>query len=131
MSLHLARQSYRRAEEATPQLPDDAHAVIGVALNEVLNALKVLTHAAQDGRALPSAAVTRALSALYLLQSSLDFDRGGEIAPALFQVYEHCRLQVVEAFQNSGAGAKGLQQASGFIEALRDAWSQMPRIAQD
>lgn len=130
MSLHLARQSYRRAEQTTPQVPDDAHAVIGVALTEVHNALTVLTLAAQAGRALPSASVTRALCALYLLQSSLDFDKGGDIAPALFQVYEHCRLQIVDALQNGSSAANGLQHASKFIESLREAWSQMPRPAQ-
>jgi flagellar secretion chaperone FliS len=129
MTLHLARQSYRRAEQATPQVPDDAHAVIGVALTEVQKALEVLAAAAKAGHALPSAAMTRALSAIYLLQSSLDFDNGGDIAPALFQVYEHCRLQLVEAFQNPAAGAAGLQQAAEFITTLRAAWDEMPRPA--
>lgn len=127
MSLQLARQSYRRAESADPQVPDDPHAVIGVALTEVLGALERLALAAEAGRALPAGPMTRALSALYLLQGSLDFDNGGEIAPALFQVYEHCRLQLIDAFQNGAAGGAGLRQAHGFIATLREAWGQMPR----
>jgi flagellar protein FliS len=127
MSLLLARQTYRRAEQAEPQVPDDPHAVIGVALTELLGALERLTLAAQAGRALPADPMTRAMSALYLLQGSLDFERGGEIAPALFQVYEHCRLTVVAAFQNGTDTADALRQAQGFISTLREAWGQMPR----
>lgn len=127
MSLQLARQSYRRAEDAAAQVPDDPHAVIGVALTEVLGALERLALAAEAGRALPAGPMTRALSALYLLQGSLDFDAGGEIAPALFQVYEHCRLQVIGAFQSGAGDCAGLRQAHGFIATLRAAWDQMPR----
>lgn len=127
MSLQLARQSYRRAAQADPQVPDDPHAVIGVALGEVMGALERLTLAAEAGRSLPAEPMTRALSALYLLQGSLDFDNGGEIAPALFQVYEHCRLQLIDALQNGAGDGSGLRQAHGFITTLREAWEQMPR----
>jgi len=127
MSLLLARQSYRRADQAEPQVPDDPHAVIGVALGELLGALESLTLAAEAGRALPSEPMTRAMSALYLLQGSLDFERGGEIAPALFQVYEHCRLMLIATFQNEPGAAQGLRQAQGFITTLREAWGQMQR----
>lgn len=129
MTLHLARQSYRRAEQAAPQVPDDKHAVIGVALTELEKSLGVLGAAAQAGHPLPPEAMTRALSAIYLLQSSLDFDNGGDIAPALFQVYEHCRLQVTQAFQTPAATAGAVVQAREFITTLRTAWDQMPRPA--
>ena len=108
-------------------MPDDAHAVISVALNELQKAMSVLSHAAAAGTALPSAAMTRALSAIYLLQSSLDFDNGGDIAVSLFQVYEHCRLQIVAAFQSSAEAADKLAQSMQFISTLREAWLQMPR----
>ena len=127
MSLLLARQTYRRAEQAEPQVPDDPHAVIGVALGELLAALERLSLAAAAGRSLPTDPMTRAMAALYLLQGSLDFERGGDIAPALFQVYEHCRLTLVDAFRNDPDAAVRLQQAHGFIATLREAWGQMPR----
>ena len=41
---------------------------------------------------------SRACIAIYTLQTSLDFDRGGEIAIQLFQVYEFCRKQLIKAF---------------------------------
>jgi flagellar protein FliS len=41
---------------------------------------------------------TNAFTAIYILQSSLDFTRGGEIAENLFRVYEYCRQQMLKAF---------------------------------
>jgi flagellar protein FliS len=41
---------------------------------------------------------SNAFTAIYILQSSLDFTRGGEIAENLFRVYEYCRQQMLKAF---------------------------------
>jgi flagellar protein FliS len=125
MSLQLARQTYKRAAQTEQELPADPHAVIGVALAELHGALGSLAAAAELRRPLPSRSMTMALSALYLLQSSLDFERGGEIAPALFQVYEFCREQVVTAFRDKADGADGLARATEFIATLREAWLAM------
>lgn len=125
MSLHFARQTYKRAAQTEQEAPADPHAVIGVALGELHSALSTLAAAAELRRPLPSRPMTMALSALYLLQSSLDFERGGEIAPALFQVYEFCREKVVTAFRDKGEGAEGLVRATEFIASLREAWVAM------
>lgn len=125
MSLHLARQTYKRAAQSDEMLPADPHAVIGVALAELQSALGTLAAAAELRRPLPSRPMTLALSSIYLLQSSLDFDRGGEIATALFQVYEFCREQVATAFRDKSEGAEGLVRATEFIGTLREAWQTM------
>jgi flagellar protein FliS len=125
MSLQFARQTYKRAAQTEQDLPADPHAVIGIALAELHSALGTLATAAELRRPLPSRPMTMAMSSLYLLQSSLDFERGGEIAPALFRVYEYCREQVVTAFREKGTGADGLKRAVEFIATLRDAWVAM------
>jgi flagellar protein FliS len=129
MSLQLARQSYRRAAQTDIAEPQDAHAAIGVALNELQGALDALNAAVEAGLPLGAGPMTKALSALYLLQSSLDFERGGEIAPSLFQVYEFCRLQIVSAFRKEPGGAEGVARAREFIAILRTSWAEMARPA--
>ncbi|MDC1087330.1 flagellar protein FliS, partial [Alphaproteobacteria bacterium] len=42
--------------------------------------------------------VTRSLTTIYSLQTSLDFDKGGKIATGLFQLYEYCRVQIISGF---------------------------------
>jgi len=127
MSLQLARQTYKRAAQGEQDIPADPHAVIGVALAELHVALETLATAAELRRPLPSRPMTLALSSLYLLQSSLDFEQGGEIAVSLFQVYEFCREKVVTAFRNKDEGAEGLRHATEFIGTLRQAWVAMGR----
>jgi len=129
MSLQLARQSYRRAAQTDIAAPEDAHAVIGVALTELQAAVDALNAAARANLPPAPGPMTKALSALYLLQSSLDFEQGGEIATSLFQVYEYCRLQIIGAFRKEPGAAEGLMRAREFIEILRGAWAQMPRPA--
>ena len=42
---------------------------------------------------------TKALTAIYSLQVSLNFDEGGNnIAVKLFQLYEYCRQQLIKGF---------------------------------
>ncbi|WP_304616289.1 flagellar export chaperone FliS [Paracoccus sp. (in: a-proteobacteria)] len=125
MSLEFARRSYGRAAQAGLTAPEDPHAIIGVALTELHGALEALSHAVAAGDHLPPSPMTRALSAIYLLQNSLDFERGGDIAPALFQVYEYCRVQVVAAFRREIEDPEGIAKALSFIASLRGAWSQI------
>lgn len=132
MNLHLARQSYARTAQADVVAPEDPHAVIGVALRELQRSLDVLAKAVAEGHALPPTPMTRVLSAIYLLQSSLDFENGGEIAPALFRVYEYCRVQVTAAFRKEPGTetGEGLRKAAEFVAALATAWDAMERKPQ-
>jgi flagellar protein FliS len=132
MNLHHARASYRRTAQPEDTVPADPHAVIGLALSELQTALRTLAAAADSGTPLPPGPMTRTLAAIYLLQSSLDFDRGGEIAPALFRVYEHCRLETLAAFRKEkdrAASAQGLAQAAGFVAQIAEAWAVAGRDA--
>ena len=66
---------------------------------------------------------SRACVAIYTLQTSLDFDRGGEIAIQLFQVYEFCRKQLIKAFTK-----KVVDGINIAIETLNDiifAWKEL------
>jgi flagellar secretion chaperone FliS len=129
MSPQTARNSYRRAALIEPVTPEDPHAIIGLVLSELEAALKVLGAAASQGVALPSDPMARAMSAIYLLQGSLDFDAGGEIAPALFRIYEYCRVQILAAFRKEAGGAEGLELAIGYVGSIREAWASMERPA--
>ncbi|WP_126979194.1 flagellar export chaperone FliS [Frigidibacter oleivorans] len=127
MNLSLARNCYLRTARSDNRIPDDPHALIGLALAELHRALGALSEACAAQLPVPSGPMTRTLSAIYLLQSSLDFDRGGDIAPALFKVYEYCRQATLDAFHPDpdGETARRLAKAAGFVDQIRAAWSQM------
>jgi flagellar secretion chaperone FliS len=127
MSYLDARSQYRRA--ADNALPETAtpHQIVAITLRELHKSLTVLAAAQRDGQRYPNAHVTKAMTAIYVLQSSLDFEQGGEIATNLFQVYEFTRLQLVAAFQREREVQ--ISQALSYIGDILSAWQSMPGAA--
>ncbi|HCY99948.1 MAG: flagellar biosynthesis protein FliS [Rhodobacterales bacterium RIFCSPHIGHO2_02_FULL_62_130] len=123
MSFVDARAQYRRAEAGAAVALDNPHQIIQVTLRELEKSLIVLSHAVAQGHALPDSHMNRAFTAIYILQSSLDFEQGGEIATNLFQVYEYCRLKVVAAFRRDPDAS--LTQAANYISDILQAWDSI------
>ena len=67
--------------------------------------------------------VTRSLTTIYSLQTSLDFDRGGKIATGLFQLYEYCRIQIISGFSKSIND--GIIKAKHALDQIISAWNNM------
>ena len=67
--------------------------------------------------------VSRSLTTIYSLQTSLDFDKGGKIATGLFQIYEYCRLQIISGFTKSIN--TGILKARKALEQILLAWNNM------
>tara|TARA_B100001094_G_C17668523_1_gene547626 strand:- start:191 stop:613 length:423 start_codon:yes stop_codon:yes gene_type:complete len=65
---------------------------------------------------------TKALTAIYSLQISLNFDEGGKIAIQLFQLYEYCRTQLINGF--SKKVVIGIKKAANAVKEIAEAWSQ-------
>lgn len=116
-----ARAQYRRADSGEAAVTEDPHGIILVTLRELERSLRALA-AAHPGP-YPAGHVNRAFTAIYILQSSLDFDKGGEIAVNLFRVYEYCRLRVAEAFRREPSPR--LADAAEHVAGLLTAWQQI------
>ena len=67
--------------------------------------------------------VTRSLTTIYSLQTSLDFDKGGNIATGLFQLYEYCRVQIISGFTKSIND--GIIKAKKALDQIISAWNNM------
>ena len=67
--------------------------------------------------------VTRSLTTIYSLQTSLDFDKGGKIATGLFQLYEYCRIQIISGFTKSIND--GIIKAKQALDQIISAWNNM------
>jgi len=67
--------------------------------------------------------VTRSLTTIYSLQTSLDFDKGGKIATGLFQLYEYCRVQIISGFTKSIND--GIIKAKKALDQIISAWNNM------
>jgi flagellar protein FliS len=65
---------------------------------------------------------TKALTAIYSLQVSLNFDEGGQIAIQLFKLYEYCRTQLINGF--SKKVVNGIKKAANAIKEIAEAWTK-------
>jgi len=68
---------------------------------------------------------SRSLTLIYALQSSLNFEEGGEIATNLFRLYEYSRLQMLQDWK--GQAGERTEHAIVVLDDIRDAWQQISR----
>ena len=67
--------------------------------------------------------MSKCLTIIYGLQTSLDFDNAPDIAGNLFQLYEFARQQVIKGFTNKDA--TGVQQALEIIREILNGWKDI------
>ena len=127
MTFLNARAQYRKTEQGEALAVDSPHGIILVTLRELERSLRVLAAAAADQGNYPPLHINRAFTAIYILQTSLDFEQGGDIALNLFRVYEYCRLRVAEAFRKEPHPR--LSDAADHIANLLAAWEAMGKDA--
>ena len=72
--------------------------------------------------------LSKSLSIIYGLQTSLDFDKALEIATNLFQLYEYCRNQIIKGF--SQKIEDGIIEAIDIIKQIMDGWEEIPSDAR-
>ncbi len=128
MQFAHARAAYRQTEKATPPTAADPYEIIRETLRELSRALQVLAEAQDKGQPMPPDPMNRGLTAVYILQSSLDFEKGGEIAQDLFQLYEFVRYHLLAAFRGE-TDARLHDAAAAMIEIL-SAWQDIGPAAK-
>lgn len=115
---YAAVHSGSRTEGATP------HALVKILFDELAIALDTAALAERQGdRVKVSDKQARAMSILFALESSLDYDRGGDVAMGLGQIYREARrLLLVGAKERS---AEPVDQARIMIAEIAEAWTQI------
>ena len=70
--------------------------------------------------------LSKSLSIIYGLQTSLDFDKALEIANNLFQLYEYCRHEIIRGF--SQKIENGILRAIEVIKQILEGWEEIPSL---
>lgn len=124
MNYQNITQAYQNAERQALEEMNDPHLIVLTMLNALLKSMQIF-EANIDLRAggdqeLKSKHFARALTIIYALQSSLDFEKGEAIATNLFQLYEFARQQMIT---DLGKGiAEGTPKAMQALSEIREAW---------
>jgi flagellar secretion chaperone FliS len=122
MSIAHARAAYRQTEVASPAATSP-YDIVFQTLKELARALNVLAEAHARSAPLPSDHMNRGLTAIYILQSSLDFEQGGEIAEDLFGLYEFARFHLLRAWRSEPDPR--LREAADAISEILSAWQEI------
>ena len=119
MNKFIGKQAYQNTATASPRI-EDAHGAITVCLETLLHNLKILAEGPDSGSEIFNKVSSKCLTAIYILQSSLDFEKGAAIAENLFKLYEYVKFQVISlSKQDSGAD---LENAVVIISEIVETW---------
>ena len=70
-----------------------------------------------------SSSFSRALTIIYSLQSSIDFEKDLGVAKSLFQIYEYTRVALIEEFKSCKITKS--DKALTALAEIRDSWQGM------
>ena len=117
-------EAYKNAESQAFSETNDPHQIILTMLDALIKSMNifVLNINLKEGgdSELKSKHFARALTIIYSLQSSLDFEKGGDVANNLFQVYEFARQKLISDL--SAGVATGTPSEIGALDEILDAW---------
>ena len=125
MTYNQASQAYKKAETIGYSEVNNPHEIIQTLFTELLKSMSLFESCLKDNGApeTKSQSFSRSLTIIYSLQSSLDFEKGGEIANNLFRIYEYARHKLIEDLKNGKAS--GVTNAIHIIKEISDAWQQI------
>lgn len=107
-----------RVEGATP------HQLVRILFDELLLAIDAAALALRGGeRQKMMDKQTRALTILHALETSLDHNRGGDVALSLATIYRESRKRILEG--SAAGNSEPMMAARSFIAEIADAWTQI------
>lgn len=125
MNMAMALNRYRATEAIAREDAASPYEVVQVTLRELTRSLNTLVAQQEQGIAFSAQHLNRSITAIYILQSSLDFEIGGELANDLFQLYEFARFHVLKAWRDEEDPR--LAEAAQAMADILSAWNEMPK----
>ena len=102
------------------------HSIIKEILTELKKNMETLAYSIDNEpvvSSIKSNSFSKCITAIYILQSSLDFENGGDIANNLYNIYEFCKNGVMKGFTKRDS--KFIYDAIPPIDEILDGWKQI------
>ncbi len=123
MNFQTISETYRKTDKQSVNEHSSDYEIVAKIFDELIRSMNIYsTEISKDdsNQKLKSEHFARILTIIYTLQSSLDFEKGGEIANNLFRLYEYARLKVINDMRNQTV--EGTKSAIGHLDEIRQAW---------
>ena len=136
-------KAYKKTQQSTNTVTS-SHEIVRTLMKELVNSMQKLVLDIQDDRARKvdkftadtrkhdkiiqkkSKNLSKSLSIIYGLQTSLDFDKALEIANNLFQLYEYCRQEIIKGFSQKIEDRINI--AIDIIVQIMEGWEEIPSL---
>lgn len=116
-----AIRAYQEAEQDFLVDGADAHGLVEILFTELIASLNQAKKGLEGSDlSTKSGGVSKALSIIHVLATSLDFDKGGEVAISLAQLYEWSRRRIIEASRDNIV--VGFEEVLRAISEIAEAW---------
>ena len=143
----MTNNEYINAYKKTQQSSNtviSSHEIVRTLMKELVNSMQKIVLDIQNDRARKkdifvvdkaleeknvknkSKNLTKSLSIIYGLQTSLDFDKALELANNLFQLYEYCRHEIIRGF--SQKIEHGIIKAIDVVNQIMEGWEEIPSL---
>ena len=123
---HINAATQYKNTDKMDVIQPDANSVLIKCFDELIKSVKIfqtnIIPNAENFRK-KSSSFSRALTILYTLQSSVDFEKDLNIAKSLFQVYEYTRVTLIEEFKSCKVN-KSINALTALTE-IRDSWKSI------
>ena len=128
MSMKKMMHAYTNSDREAVAESNDPVAIVALLFDELLRNMQAfvrLNTEESKNTETRSKHFSKSLSIIYALQSSLNFEEGGEISNNLFRLYEYSRQQMLQDWKEKTTNRT--EHAITILDDIRDAWQQISR----
>ena len=104
----------------------NSHKIIEEVLKDLKKNMETLAYSIDHEpvvSSIKSNSFSKSLTAIYILQSSLNFEEGKEVAENLYSIYEFCKNGIMKGFTKRDS--KLVYDAIPPIDEILDGWQQI------
>ncbi len=119
-----ALKAYEQVEQDFMVESANRHRLVEIVFTELVASIdRAIMGISVDDQSARSAGVSKALTIVYSLRTSLDFARGGDVAKSLADLYDWARLQLLAT--NNNRATERLTAVRTSISEIAEAWSSI------
>ena len=126
MNFNASMKQYINDEITSKTSSLNPHKIIEEVLKDLKKNMETLAYSIDNEpvvSSIKSNSFSKSLTAIYILQSSLNFEDGKEIAENLYNIYEFCKDGIMKGFTKRDS--KIVYDAIPPIDEILDGWKQI------
>ena len=126
MNYNASMKQYINDQIAAKTSSLDPHKIIEEVLKDLKKNMETLAYSIDNEpvvSSIKSNSFSKSLTAIYILQSSLNFEDGKEIAENLYNIYEFCKDGIMKGFTKRDS--KLVYEAIPPVDEILDGWKQI------